>query len=813
MMSSFSWSVANIIYYLLSGVDSEMAGEGRETVVPPSYGENLESDGMKRWFPDILTQRDTPLTLLLEWLVGESVDLINCASAVCPHKPYLPVPAAHASEWVCAVVAEMQDAEASAGVLPGPELERVLYVHSQRLPRADDVERARSGNMITERAHYGQRPFALRIRTVTDFAPRSIGSLENGDIPAELSVFNKIYDYDNRMRNARMLAGVTVNWLNTLAGHYEAASGATDVESGDRNAALLLALDIVGNPRLVESCLGVYHAAVRQTFPSWSAVGIGIPFGKKDQWTMFGGASLTKQQIEFRQNVISRVRRYAASSAVDVARVASFAIEQEDVEEEEEEEDEDEDEDDEDDEDEEEPVKKRSHTANKKTNKKKKKHQPARKRAKTAAEQKNKKKKKDATAKPKFANALDIPGVERLIATKWKCDAENLATVVGPKFRELVLEIKRGTKGGLKVSRSRVLLPTHEYLQTITKALTGKSHMYGCGGDDDYDPVRNPDGCPPWVLVAVVVSACLAGLKHVLDNIRAVRENMEDSLRDAVSTKGLNYVSVAGEKLNFPQTFPDMFSKAMKDGSRIWNDLDAGQRDAIAIECLVCSLRGLTTLANCVARDTSMPRWLTFFVKEMASLFSAQEIDLNSICLAIREVTLQRAFQEFERPPSVPVMECPPPLPVPALPSSGILDPPTLPTLVPPPPPIPRVAAPRLMSPKRFVDLFLLSNEGGRDISTFFMRAAMIPPGLHPTAVLTILQRDEWRDQLTAPARNLAEGFEKLMKISMDKAECVARMMVTREGRDAIIAPPAPTQGGCMQKIRDAVCAYCIAGV
>jgi hypothetical protein len=190
-----------------------------------------------------------------------------------------------------------------------------------------------------------------------------------------------------------------------------------------------------------------------------------------------------------------------------------------------------------------------------------------------------------------------MPGMERLIRTNWKDDAANVAAVTAEKFRQFVLEIKREVKNGPKVGRGRATLPTHEYIQTITRALEGKAHMYsselnerGTWWIDDYHPVHNPTGCPPWVLAAVVISACVDGIRHVVSKSHAVRQVVEENrqksaaataaektekrpsdVRSAQKTPGARIkkvtapriFSVARERISFPPNFLSMMNKIM----------------------------------------------------------------------------------------------------------------------------------------------------------------------------------------------------------------------------------------------------------
>lgn len=154
------------------------------------YAERLAECDIRRWFFGALTATDTPLTLLHEWIVGESVDLINCAATECAHKPFVPVTEGHASEWVASVVSLISDLEMStrrdrAGDWRGgggtDDFERVASEHSRRLPEPSDVEKARAGIPVSERANYGgegpdkiKKMFGTRLRCASDFAPRAI---------------------------------------------------------------------------------------------------------------------------------------------------------------------------------------------------------------------------------------------------------------------------------------------------------------------------------------------------------------------------------------------------------------------------------------------------------------------------------------------------------------------------------------------------------------------------------------------------------------------------------------------------------------
>lgn len=147
------------------------------------YAERLADCDLRRWFFGALTAADTPLTLLHEWIVGESVDLINCAATECAHKPFVPVTEGHASEWVMSIVSLLSDLEMTAR--PGrtaDDFERVASEHSRRLPEPSDVEKARAGIPVVERANYGcggpvdktKKMFGTRLRCASDFAPRAI---------------------------------------------------------------------------------------------------------------------------------------------------------------------------------------------------------------------------------------------------------------------------------------------------------------------------------------------------------------------------------------------------------------------------------------------------------------------------------------------------------------------------------------------------------------------------------------------------------------------------------------------------------------
>ena len=128
----------------------------------------LEARDMKRWFIDSMTEYDTPLTLLLEWIVGECVDVINCAASLCEHKPYVPITSGHASEWVLSIIELLHDStQGLSSFLTtcgchslirqalSSDIELVTSSHASRLPEPADVDQASKGiPVMMKRAVY-----------------------------------------------------------------------------------------------------------------------------------------------------------------------------------------------------------------------------------------------------------------------------------------------------------------------------------------------------------------------------------------------------------------------------------------------------------------------------------------------------------------------------------------------------------------------------------------------------------------------------------------------------------------------------------
>lgn len=792
------------------------------------YSEAMELDGFKRWFFDMMTPRDTPLTLLLEWLTSEGIDLINCSSSRCAHKPYMPIPSGHASEWVCAVASLLLD---DGGT---DDVDRVLTFHSRRLPCKGDVEKARNGVMTTERPSYGGR-FVLRMRTVADFAPKTVAEAMRDcerdviiDVPAELSVVQRL---SKAPESALASIGATTqDWIRTLAAHYEIAAQkcmcafalARDGDEGDeeerrcaaRARAVELTCHALGDPRKVKECVSKFSERVSRCLLSsalggcagaatssvWSALSIGLPFA---EWSML--SDLSAADKAFRDEVVGKTRatsRLLASRAPSPAPAAPV-----------------------DDEDaaatapsgsEEEPAEQVGAIAIAAAAvAKRPRGRPASRKAALA----------DGPAKvPRFEDVTDsIPGVKRLIETKWAADAENVATVVGPRFREFVLEVKREVKNGPKVSRGRGMLPTHEYIQTITRALHGKTHMYGSGGDgewfDDYHPAKNPDGCPPWVLAAVVVAACMCGLRHLFDNMRAFRQSVTRTHdhpaaagrlpRGSKRAKQPHVFTVAGERINFPPMFVSTMAKIAAsevpvtsaagradgdDAKRaqsaaatvFWKNLSEDQKDFLAMEHLLRNLRGMATLINDAGRtDSALPAWLEAYIFNVGTPMTPQNPDVD----AVRNVV----YNESLTSPATWIAKCCPngeaadKFRVPSPPTEPLavaeLSPPS-----PPPPPLPpptkksRAAAPPV-SPldfKTFAEIALSEVSDRSSFADYAKLAIFAAPGVTLDVVDKLAKTDCLLASLDPQTKQLVEGLAALPRAAA--GELLARV-TTEEGR------------------------------
>lgn len=774
------------------------------------YAEAMEAGELRRWFFDALTPRDTPLTLLLEWLAGESVDLINRASAMCAHRPYVPVPAAHASEWVCAVVARVMQDERC-----GEELERVLASHSLRIPWHEDVKRAASGTMTLERPDYGcGAQFSLRMRTVADFAPRTVAQATNmaeppADEPAELAALKRLRD--GCARHSPAVACITRRWLLTLAEHYDGAAtlaahydhtpearlarmGAADAARRElRQLAVQVAAQVVGDVDVVADCLSRYADRVSRALfgpgsaSHWSAAAVGLPGAVG--WSALSRSA--EQVAAVRQRLSRDGASPCAAATAAPSPIASFMSpspasdddeDRQDEEEDEDEEQEDEGEGEGEEEGADEPAQKRTRS-----------------KAHAAAAA--------ATSPPqpqhvtRFSERLDVPGMARLLETGWRCDAENVAAVVGPQFRELILEVKRGVQGCQRICRWRAVLPTHPYMQTITKALSGKTHMYGSEGDsrvDDFDAARNPGGCPPWVLAAVVAAACSAGMRHIVDNARQFRLEMEQAICGASASaaaaaaarkrKHAQHVfTIAGERINFPLKFVDAISALMGRGAAAaagsrskrkaapaspeqatteWRGLDDATKDELALDTLSRHLSGMNTLLHHMesAAPEIMPAWLVAYVQYVAS-----SLDSGTIRdVATGEAGIVRWHAEFEAAHRQ-AQAAAPAAPPPEQPSAAAAAPP--PEQTPPPPP-----------PMTIMEFNARTAEAlrrGEKLSAFVFGAMTSPPGISPP-VIWHLQNTDWLFKRLLP--NLQEMVLEIAKMSLAEAEDALSGLQTRGG-------------------------------
>lgn len=161
---------------------------------------------------------------------------------------------------------------------------------------------------------------------------------------------------------------------------------------------------------------------------------------------------------------------------------------------------------------------------------------------------------------------------------------------------------------------------------------------------DDYHPEKNPTGCPPWVLGAVVASSCVNGMRHVLCHVRDFRlalernrsENLQqqkqsadargsepkkiakkkkskagaDAAPDAPAGKAPRIFTIGDALISFPATFLSAVARVVFAGApasssssssavpKYWKDLSDPDKDAFVVDCLLRNLKGLATFGN-----------------------------------------------------------------------------------------------------------------------------------------------------------------------------------------------------------------------
>ena len=186
---------------------------------------------------------------------------------------------------------------------------------------------------------------------------------------------------------------------------------------------------------------------------------------------------------------------------------------------------------------------------------------------------------------------------------------------------------------------------------------------------DDFHPEKNPTGCPPWVLGAVVASSCVNGMRHVLCHIREFRvalernrcENSQQPIAAAAepkkiakkkksaagaekasdasaSAKAPRIFTVGGTLISFPTTFLSAVARVVFAGAQLpnntaksWKDLSDPEKDAFVIDCLLRNLKGLATFGNYASKAPNLPGWLKSYIAHFGAMFAAPEPDFDSI--------------------------------------------------------------------------------------------------------------------------------------------------------------------------------------
>ena len=682
---------------------------------------------MKLWFPDaLLPTHDTPLVFLLEWLVGELVDAINCAALVSETNPYVPITSGHTSEWILSMLRFISQTRGLCQNNPtAQDMEIVAARHVARLPDPNDVERAKLGIMTHERATYAKSAIVNSLqqtscgdsrktmRSALDFAPRQVPNTSStpsssASYDAAISDTAEVYimhfmrtriEEDDTFATA--IGAITHEWLSNLTEHYFAASQAAHARSSGTydpapHRCMLDAVEIMAgtlslqnSPKIKECVCGCFDRAmailatesVRGRGPNWNPHAIGYPFFV---WSMLAilPENLKQMYYEITRLARGKVRAIPEIPAAGISfsdistrtmvselraktirMLASVEEQQQRV------------------------LSKRSNSGNS--------LEPdkdccgstslaavdecAAESASGCDSESDKPSVQDPRTQ-RFVDRIEIPGMQTLLDSGWKCSPGNVDAVTSLAFRMFVLEVKREVRNGPKASRGRAMLPTHEFIQTIVKAVEGKAHMYGSdllpngAWVDDYHPTKNPSGCPPWVLVACVAVACVDGMRHVVSQVSELRRALEKSRgRSAVvvpeqvprakrRAKPPKIFSVGGLDICFPPTFLNIVAKLMngelplsrvgfldprKDSrsaspmvaagkccdakERTWYDLEDAEKDELLIECVLTCLKGFATFGRFVRKCSCIPTWLGAYICEVGDLFASSAPNVGAI--------------------------------------------------------------------------------------------------------------------------------------------------------------------------------------